>query len=70
MWYESDLDSLMRRTRNRPIPPGKITSDEAKAFGFALAGISAVMLGLAATVCCIIFLSLRFSFTWSFIQCG
>ena len=48
MWYESDLDSLMRRTRNRPIPSGKITSDEAKAFGFALAGISVVMLGLAA----------------------
>jgi len=43
MWYESDLDSLMRRTRNRPIPSGKITSDEAKAFGFALAGISVVM---------------------------
>ena len=48
MWYESDLDSLMRRTRNRPIPSGKITSDGAKAFGFALAGISVVMLGLAA----------------------
>ena len=48
MWYESDLDSLMRRTRNRPIPSGKITSDEAKAFGFTLAGISVVMLGLAA----------------------
>ena len=31
MWYESDIDSLMRRTINRPIPAGKITSDEAKA---------------------------------------
>ena len=48
MWYESDIDSLMRRTINRPIPAGKITSDEAKAFGFALAGISVLMLGLAA----------------------
>ena len=48
MWYESDIDSLMRRTRNRPIPTGKITGDEAKAFGFALAGISVLMLGLAA----------------------
>ena len=48
MWYESDIDSLMRRTINRPIPAGKITSDEAKAFGFALAGISVLMLGLSA----------------------
>tara|TARA_B100001121_G_scaffold306681_1_gene326637 strand:- start:265 stop:1206 length:942 start_codon:yes stop_codon:yes gene_type:complete len=48
MWYEADIDILMRRTRDRPIPAGKITSDQAKAFGFALAGISVVMLGLAA----------------------
>ena len=36
MWYESDLDSLMRRTRNRPIPSGKIKNGEAKAFGLSL----------------------------------
>ena len=40
MWYDSDIDSLMRRTRNRPIPAGKIKSGEAKAFGFGLAGMS------------------------------
>ena len=26
MWYDSDIDRLMRRTRNRPIPAGKIKS--------------------------------------------
>ena len=56
MWYESDIDSLMRRTRNRPIPAGKIKSDEAKAFGFALAGISVFMLGLAANWFAAVFL--------------
>ena len=48
MWYDADIDSLMRRTQNRPIPAGKIKSGEAKAFGFGLAGMSVLMLGLAA----------------------
>ena len=48
MWYDADIDRLMRRTQNRPIPAGKITSNEAKVFGIVLTGISVVMLGLAA----------------------
>ena len=30
MWYESDLDSLMRRTRNRPIPLEKLQAMKQK----------------------------------------
>ena len=33
MWYESDLDSLMTRTCLRPIPTGKLTKNQALAFG-------------------------------------
>ena len=33
MWYESDLDSLMTRTCLRPIPTGKLTRNQALAFG-------------------------------------
>ena len=56
MWYDSDIDRLMRRTRNRPIPAGKIKSGEAKAFGFGLAGMSVLMLGLAANWFAAVFL--------------
>ena len=33
MWYESDLDSIMTRTCLRPIPTGKLTRNQALAFG-------------------------------------
>lgn len=48
MWWDADIDSVMRRTQGRPIPAGKIAPGEALGFGLALSGISVVMLGLAA----------------------
>ena len=48
MWYEADIDAVMRRTSKRPIPAGRITEAEALGFGLALAGLSVMMLGLAA----------------------
>jgi protoheme IX farnesyltransferase len=48
MWYDADIDAIMRRTQKRPIPAGKVTADEAKALGIALSGLSVLMLGLAA----------------------
>ncbi|WP_193141810.1 heme o synthase [Meridianimarinicoccus sp. MJW13] len=48
MWWDADIDRVMRRTRSRPIPSGKVREDEALAVGLALSGISVVMLGLAA----------------------
>ena len=48
MWWDADIDRIMRRTRNRPIPAGKVTEGEALGFGLALSGFSVVMLGLAA----------------------
>ncbi|KGM88051.1 protoheme IX farnesyltransferase [Roseovarius mucosus DSM 17069] len=47
MWWESDIDALMKRTQKRPIPAGKVTRDEAFAFGITLAVMSVVMLWLA-----------------------
>ncbi len=47
MWWEADIDRIMKRTRKRPIPAGKVTEGEAFGFGTALAGISVVMLWLA-----------------------
>ena len=33
MWYESDIDSLMKRTCLRPIPTGKVSRNQALIFG-------------------------------------
>jgi protoheme IX farnesyltransferase len=36
-WYENEGDALMRRTRGRPIPTGRVTAREGLYFGVALA---------------------------------
>ncbi len=48
MWWDADIDAVMRRTRGRPVPQGRIGADEAMALGLGLGGISVAMLGLAA----------------------
>jgi len=47
MWYDADIDAIMSRTQNRPIPAGRITSGEALAFGLTLSLFSVALLGLA-----------------------
>ncbi|WP_111733401.1 heme o synthase [Roseovarius amoyensis] len=47
MWWDSDIDRVMRRTRARPIPTGRITEAEAFGFGMALAGFAVILLWLA-----------------------
>mgnify|MGYP000659117936 FL=1 len=48
MWWDADIDAVMRRTKSRPVPAGKVEAGEALAVGLALSGIAVVMLGLAA----------------------
>ena len=43
MWYERDIDRLMRRTAGRPLPTGRMAPGEALGFGTVL-GVGAVML--------------------------
>jgi protoheme IX farnesyltransferase len=43
MWYDRDIDAVMQRTRNRPIPAGRVDAQEAVSFGIVLA-IGAVSL--------------------------
>ena len=47
MWYDADIDAVMRRTRNRPLPGGRVAPGEALAIGLTLSGFSVVMLWLA-----------------------
>jgi protoheme IX farnesyltransferase len=48
MWYDADIDALMRRTRARPVPSGKVTREEALSFGLTLACLSVFSLGIIA----------------------
>jgi heme o synthase len=46
MALEGDIDSLMSRTANRPIPRGRITRAEAMTFGMTLSFFSVMTLGI------------------------
>src|SRR6516225_9557055 len=46
MWYDADIDAVMRRTSARPIPQGRIAPGEALAFGIVLAAFAVGVLGL------------------------
>ena len=50
MWWDADIDAVMRRTSKRPIPAGKVQPGEALALGVALSGLSVMMLALAANL--------------------
>ncbi len=50
MWWDADIDAVMRRTQSRPIPSGRVQPGEALAIGLALSGISVVMLALATNL--------------------
>ena len=46
MWYDADIDAIMKRTARRPIPAGRILPGEALAFGSTLAVGSVLVLGI------------------------
>ncbi len=48
MWYDADIDALMRRTRKRPIPAGRMLKEDALGFGLVLAVLSVMTLGIVA----------------------
>jgi protoheme IX farnesyltransferase len=49
-WYEADIDALMKRTADRPLPAGRVAPHEALAFGVALAVGSVVVMGLGVNI--------------------
>jgi protoheme IX farnesyltransferase len=46
MWYDADIDAVMKRTARRPVPKGAVTPEEALGFGMTLAVGSVLVLGL------------------------
>tara|TARA_B100001175_G_C19466572_1_gene619424 strand:- start:124 stop:1044 length:921 start_codon:yes stop_codon:yes gene_type:complete len=46
-WYDRDIDKLMLRTKNRPIPLGKILPSDALGFGILGSTLSVIIIGLS-----------------------
>jgi protoheme IX farnesyltransferase len=62
MWYDHDIDALMSRTKNRPIPAGRMAPGDALGFGCFLAGTSVVLMGLAVNWVAAALLALTIAF--------
>lgn len=50
MWYDADIDALMKRTLKRPVPSGAIAPGEALGFGLVLSFAAVIMLGMNVSV--------------------
>lgn len=48
--YERDTDAMMRRTRMRPLPDGRVACADARLFGLVLSAAGLVLLGLRANL--------------------
>ncbi len=46
MWWDADIDTLMRRTANRPVPAGRVSPEAARNYGLVLSVASVALLGL------------------------
>jgi len=62
MWYDRDIDALMRRTARRPIPAGRIEPGEALGFGVALAVGSVLLMWLATNTLAAAILAVSIAF--------
>jgi len=62
MWYDRDIDAVMRRTRTRPIPAGRIEPGAALGYGVTLALGSIIVMGLAVNLAAAFVLALSIAF--------
>lgn len=46
-WWEADIDAGMKRTRNRPLPGGRMRREDARDFGIFLSAVSVGLMGVA-----------------------
>lgn len=47
MWFDRDIDAVMDRTKNRPLPQNRMNPDEALSYGIVLSVLSFLTMGLA-----------------------
>lgn len=62
MWYDADIDALMKRTRSRPIPAGIVMRGQVLVFGLTLSVLSVVIMGVFINWFCAAFLAFTIFF--------
>lgn len=62
MWYDRDIDAVMNRTANRPVPAGRILPNAALAYGVTLAFASVLVMYLATNVAAAVVLAISIAF--------
>jgi len=62
MWYDADIDAIMERTKDRPIPAGRMPASQALTFGVILAVGSVAIMGLATNLVAAGLLALTIAF--------
>jgi heme o synthase len=62
MWYDRDIDAVMRRTQGRPLPSGRMAPGEALGFGCTLAVAAVLVMGLGVNWTAAALLALTIAF--------
>ena len=62
MWYDHDIDSVMDRTKFRPLPSGRVLPEEALSLGVVLTFFSILFLAIASNYVAAFFLLLSILF--------
>jgi protoheme IX farnesyltransferase len=50
MWYDRDIDAIMKRTASRPIPAGRISAEGGLVFGVTLSLFSVLVMAMATNL--------------------
>ena len=61
-WYEADIDAIMKRTSQRPLPAGRMDPETALHFGIGLSVFSVLLMGVAVNWFSAIFLAFSIFF--------
>jgi heme o synthase len=62
MWYDRDIDALMRRTSERPLPAARMMPGDALGFGCVLSAASIIVMGLGVNWTAAALLALTIAF--------
>ena len=61
-WYDADIDAVMKRTRTRPVPSGRVSAQQALEFGAILAFGSVFCMAFLVSYLAAAFLALTIAF--------